>query len=284
MKGKRVTIIGLGLMGGSLGLALKQRGLAAHVVGCGREALLTRAMEMGAIDSGAVDAGEAAAESDFVFLCTPVETSIGLLREIAPRLKAGALVTDVGSTKEAFAAAAREIFGEAAHELVLPGHPLAGKEVSGLEYAEAELYSECLWVLTPLGSAEVASHGELREALARLGARVMEMDAAEHDRTLAYTSHLPQMLSTALALTLKEAMGEGNPGLRVHAGGLRAMLRLAESDAAMWEQIADSNRENLAGALEGMERVLRELRERLGTAEFRGKFEEGREFAKGLRK
>jgi prephenate dehydrogenase len=280
---KRVSVIGLGLMGGSLALALRRAGLATHVAGCGRVELQRRAQEMGAIDSGSVDAGEAVAESDFVFLCTPVETSIRLMREIAPRLKKGALVTDVGSTKEAFAAAAHEIFGEAANERVLPGHPLAGREVSGLENARVDLYANCVWVLTPLGESEVASHGALRGAIEAMGARVAYATPREHDRTLAYTSHLPQMLSTALSLTLEQAFGAGNPALQIHAGGLISMLRLAKSDPAMWEQIAASNPQNIAAALEGFEGELRKLRECLGDKEFRRKFEEAREFAKGLK-
>jgi prephenate dehydrogenase len=282
----RVSVIGLGLMGGSLALALRRAGMAAHIVGCGRVALLDRAREMGAIDSGSVDAGEAVAESDFVFLCTPVETSIKLMAQIAPRLKPGALVSDVGSTKSAFAVAAREIFGASAHERVLPGHPLAGREVSGLQHASVDLYAGCLWVLTPLdgvGEEPVPSHSSLIAALKAIGARVTFSTPEEHDRTLAYTSHLPQMLSTALSLTLEQAFGPGNPALQVHAGGLRTMLRLAESDPAMWEQIADSNQANLAEALEGMEGELRRLRESLGSAEFRKKFEQAREFAKFLK-
>jgi len=277
----RVCIIGLGLMGGSLALALRQAGVATQIVGCGREALLQRAREMGAIDAGSTDAGDAAAECDFVFLCTPVETSIRLMREIAPHLKPGALLTDVGSTKQAFATAASEIFGAEAHERVLPGHPLAGREVSGLGHAAAELYAGSVWVLTPLGVGEVASHGMLQKAIEAIGARVVMAGPEEHDRTLAYTSHLPQMLSTALAMTLAQEFGEGqNPAMQIHAGGLRTMLRLAGSDPAMWEQIVASNPQNIAAALERFEGELRKLRESLSDAEFRRKFEEAREFAK----
>jgi prephenate dehydrogenase len=302
----RVTVIGLGLMGGSLAMALRSNGLAAHIVGCGRRALLDKALGMGAIDSGFEDAGESVAGSDFVFLCTPVETSIALLRQIAPRLKAGALVSDVGSTKAAFAAAAREIFGdqlfgERAAERVLPGHPLAGRELSGLENASADLFAGCIWVLTPLGETQVleestaaqrnlqpnpqpnlqtSSQASLRQALESIGARVVFMTPKEHDRTLAYTSHLPQMLSTALALTLAGAFGTGDAALQVHAGGLRSMLRLAASEPGMWEQIAASNRENIAVALECLEAEVRKLRESLGSGEFRKRFEEAREFVK----
>jgi len=298
----RVCIIGLGLMGGSLALALRHCGVAGHIVGCGRPALLARAQELGAIDSGAVDAGEAVAQSDFVFLCVPVETSIALLAQIAEHLPARALVSDVGSTKEAFARAACEIYGASAAERVLPGHPLAGRELSGLEQASADLFANCIWVLTPLAGAapgqlpgaslaslNVAPAGltpaqrSLQLALEAIGARVMFSTPGEHDRTVAYTSHLPQMVSSALALTLEQAFGAGNPALEVHAGGLRAMLRLAGSDPAMWEQIGASNRENISAALEGMEAELRELRESLGSARFRAKFERAREFAKLLK-
>lgn len=284
---QRVCIIGLGLMGGSLGLALRQRGLAAHVVGCGREVLLRRAIELGAIDSGSTDAAEAVAGSDFVFLCTPVETSIRLMREIAPRLKPGALISDVGSTKQAFAAAARELFGREADARVLPGHPLAGRELSGLEHASADLYADCVWVLTPLSESAASSHDShqtLRSTIEALTARVVYSTPEEHDHTLAYTSHLPQMLSTALALTLEKTFGITNPALEIHAGGLRTMLRLALSDPSMWEQIAASNPQSISAALERFEVELRELRLSLGSPEFRQRFEEAREFAKLLRR
>jgi prephenate dehydrogenase len=287
---RRVTIIGLGLMGGSLALALRRAGLAEHIVGCGREVLQRRALEMSAIDSGSTDAVESVAESDFVFLCTPVETSIALLHRIAPHLSPGALVTDVGSTKSAFAAASREIFGASANQRVLPGHPIAGRELSGLEHAVADLYAGCIWVLTPLsgdagveGKAQVASHHVLHAALEAIGARVLFTTPEEHDRTLAYTSHLPQMVSTVLARTLEAALGAGNPALQIHGGGLRSMLRLAASEPAMWEQISASNRVNIAEALERMESELKALRESLGSPEFRTKFEHAREFAKFLK-
>jgi prephenate dehydrogenase len=282
---QRVAIIGLGLMGGSLALALRRDGLAAHIVGCGRQELQRRAMEMSAIDSGTTDPVESVAGCDFVFLCAPVENSIALLRRIAPHLRPGALVTDVGSTKSAFAAAAREIFGDTANASVLPGHPLAGREVSGLEHAVADLYAGCVWVLTPLAgeAAPLPSHRTLQAALQAIGARVLFTDPEEHDRTLAYTSHLPQMLSTVLALTLEQAFGAGNPSLQIHAGGLRDMLRLARSEPSMWEQIATSNRINIAEALQRMEAELRALRESLGSPDFRTRFEQAREFAKFMK-
>jgi prephenate dehydrogenase len=293
----RVSVIGLGLMGGSLAMALRSSGLASHIVGCGREVLVQRAIEMGAIDAGTQSATEAAAASDYVFLCTPVETSIALLAQIAPHLRQGALVSDVGSTKQTFAAAAREIFGAQAAERVLPGHPLAGRELSGLEHASADLYQDCVWVLTPLacgvangaandvaGGAELtAAQRVLVSALEAIGARVVVSTPLEHDRILAYTSHLPQMLSTALAVALAETFAADDPALQIHAGGLRTMLRLAGSEPKMWEQIAASNQQNISDALERMEAALKTLRESLGQPEFRTKFEQAREFAKFLK-
>ncbi len=279
-----VGIIGLGLMGGSLGLALRRRQLAATVIGCGRPALVSRAVEMGAIDRGTQDASTVAEECDFIFLCTPVETSIDLMRSIAPRLKPGALVTDVGSTKQAFAEAAREIFGPQAAERVLPGHPMAGSEKSGLENATESLYEGCLWLLTPLGHRTTPLQDALRSALKGVGARLAEVAPAEHDRTLAYTSHLPQMLSSVLAMTLEAQFGTAeNPALQLHAGGLQSMLRLAVSDPAMWEQIALSNPRNIGAALERFEAELRHLRLCLEDAEFRRRFEAARDFAKSLK-
>lgn len=282
----RVTIVGLGLMGGSLALAFQRAGVAAEILGCGRRALLDRALELNAIDGGSTSLLEAVHDCDLVVLCTPVETSIRLMEEVATALKPGALITDVGSTKQAFADAARRIFGSAAASRVLPGHPLAGREVSGLEYASADLYQGAVWALTPL-DAQTHTEGQrlLELALTAIGARIVHISPEEHDRTLAYTSHLPQMLSTALAMTVQAHFASAeNPALRVHAGGLLSMLRLACSDPSMWEQVAASNRENIAAALEAFEQQLRRLREDLGRAEFRREFEAAREFAELVKK
>ncbi len=209
------------------------------------------------------------------------------MEEIAPALKPGALVTDVGSTKQAFAEAAHRIFGAAAAMRVLPGHPLAGREVSGLEHAAADLFAGSVWALTPLDGHHEApgSQRKLELALVAIGAHIVHSSPEEHDRTLAFTSHLPQMLSTALAMTLqKEFKDAENPSLQIHAGGLRSMLRLAFSDSVMWEQVAASNRGNIAAALEAFELELRRLRESLGKEEFRREFEAAREFAKFIKK
>ena len=278
----RVTIVGLGLMGGSLALAFKRAGVAAEVLGCGRQALLNRALELKAIDGGSTSLLEAVRDADLVVLCTPVETSIRLMEEMAAALKPGALITDVGSTKLAFAEGARRIFGADAAARVLPGHPLAGREVSGLEHATADLYQGAVWALTPLDEQPMTDVQRLLElSLAAIGANIVHVTPEEHDRTLAYTSHLPQMLSTALAMTLQtQFTGADDPALKIHAGGLISMLRLACSDPAMWEQVAASNRENIAAALERFEQELRRLRESLGREEFRREFEAAREFAR----
>ncbi len=139
-------------------------------------------------------------------------------------------------------------------------------------------------VANDLAKTPIASHRTLQAAIEAIGARVLFTTPDEHDRTLAYTSHLPQMLSTALALTLEAAFGTAhNPGLQIHAGGLRSMLRLARSEPAMWEQIAASNQQNIAEALACLEAELKALRERLGRPDFRPKFEQAREFAKFIK-
>jgi prephenate dehydrogenase len=279
----RVAIIGLGLMGGSLGLALRQSGLAARVVGCGRAELVARAIELGAIDEGTPQAAGAVAGCDLVVLCAPVEASIARMAEIAPHLCPDALITDVGSTKHDFAEAARRIFGAGAAQRVLPGHPLAGRELSGLEHAEANLYEGCLWLLTPLAPELTAAQQQWKAVLEALGARVALCPPNEHDHTLAYTSHLPQMLSTALALTLEHRFGQDQLALQMHGGGLRSALRIAASDPVMWEQIATSNRQNIVEAMLALEEELRALRVKLATPEFRASFEAGRQLSRKMR-
>lgn len=279
-----VAIFGLGLIGGSLARALRRANLAHEILGFARRpALLDHARELNVIDRGSLDAAAIAAVADVIVLATPVETSIALLRQIAPHLKPQALVSDVGSTKRAFAAAAREIFGATAAPRVLPGHPMAGREHSGLDYATDDLFANAVWLLTPLGEERTAAQQHFMAVLEALGARLICCTPEEHDRTLAYTSHLPQMMSTALALTVRRAFAHDDRLLGAHAGGLRSMLRLAASDPSMWEQIASSNPDNIAAALAEAESALRTLREELTQPQFRADFEQARQLARQLR-
>jgi prephenate dehydrogenase len=201
---RRVVIVGTGLIGASVGLALRARGFDGEIVGTGpTEKTLRIAQGMGAIDEWvARDGAEAvAAGADVILLAGPVMSILDWMQRLAPVLCEGQLVTDVGSTKVQIAElAARLGYNKAGKARFLPGHPMAGKESGGAALAEAGLFENAMWLFTPLAGAGVSEReAEWRAWVAKFGARTMDLDAARHDEICAWVSHLPQMLSTALA-------------------------------------------------------------------------------------
>ena len=217
---RRVLIVGTGLIGASVGLALRARGFEGEIVGTGpTEQTLTTAQEMGAIDQWVVrDAADAvAANADVILLAGPVMSILDWMQRLATVLGERQLVTDVGSTKvQIVELAARLGYNEPGKARFLPGHPMAGKEQGGAALAEAGLFENAMWLFTP-ATGVVASELETkwRGWVAKFGARSMDLDAARHDEICAWVSHLPQMLSTALAALLEETFA-GDP---VRQGG-----------------------------------------------------------------
>ena len=257
---ENVTIIGVGLIGGSLARALRRGALCAHITGYGRrEEHLRRAVELGVIDDYCTDIREAVAATDLVVLATPLSTTEGLLRVMAPALKANAVITDVGSAKGAVVVAAEQTLGEHLVRFV-PGHPIAGTEQSGVEHSFAELFDDHLVILTPLPQNDPETVELVREMWERCGARVISTDIAHHDRVLAATSHLPHMLAYALVDCLAE-MGEREEIFRYAAGGFRDFTRIASSSPEMWHDICLANREQLLLVLDDFESHLTAVRQ-----------------------
>jgi len=281
----QITIIGTGLIGGSVALAAKKRGLVGKVVGCDRPEVLERARRVGAIDDGSSDPAHAVAGSDVVVLATPVGAILDLIDRIAPRLPSEALITDVGSTKKEIVERARAVLGREAGKRFLPGHPMAGKERSGIEQADAELFEGAVWLFTPLAAGggrapqEIDGRGnEWVKLVEKIGAKAILMDADRHDRLCAWISHLPQMISTALASTLVEEVG-GDPDVQAIGGrALREMTRIAASPYSMWRDVAMTNTQNIEEALLRLEQKLAYIRENLKTAGLREEFERGNKF------
>lgn len=246
----RITIIGSGLIGGSWALALKRRGLAGRIVVCDRADVTRRALEMGAADEAEPDPASAARSADLVILASPVGAILEQLTIIRSAASPHALVTETGSTKRAILNRARQIFSEGS--LFLGGHPLAGKEQSGIENADADLFEKSHYVLTPLQREDMddpraqAFQGLLRS----VGAQPVMIDAEEHDRAVAVLSHLPQLLSIALA----GVANDENPALPLElaAGGFRDMTRLADSPYAIWRDVGITNGDNLRSALDAL--------------------------------
>jgi len=280
---KQVTIIGTGLIGGSLGLALKKRHLAGRILGCDRAPVLERAQDCGAIDTGTTNPADAVRGSDLVVLATPVIPILDLVDRLGPALLAKTLVTDVGSTKVEIVQRAVKSFGRNAGQRFLAGHPMAGKEQAGVEFADADLFEGAAWLFTPLPGQNVHAGlcGEFVHCAERMGARVALLDPTDHDRFCAWISHLPQMVSTALAATLVEELGADAPLLDIGGKALRELTRISGSPYSMWRDIAITNKRNLAAALQKLEQRLAHIRENLDTRELAREFERAHQLRKG---
>jgi prephenate dehydrogenase len=279
---RQITIIGTGLIGGSFALAMRKHGFAGRIVGCDRESALRKAKLRGVIDSGFVEPADAVRSSQLVVLATPVLAIVDLIGRLGPGLPSTTLLTDVGSTKAVIAERAAKVFGKNAGKRFLAGHPMAGKENSGVDYADADLFQNAVWFLTPLPGQNLRE-GLLAEFVGwidQIGARVAMLPPEDHDRLCAWISHVPQMISTALAAALVGEFGEEAPLLPAGGRALREMTRISASPYSMWRDIAISNKKNLEDALLKVEQRLAHIRENLSTRALAEEFEQ----AHGLKK
>ena len=280
---QRVTIIGLGLIGGSWALALKARGIAARRVGCDKPEVLERALAAGMIDEGFAGPREAIRGADLIILATPVGAILDLLPQIKQAADPRALVTDVGSTKRLICLRAREMFGE--EPLFLGGHPLAGKERSGVENASATLFDNARYVMTPLlpnhlEDARIKGFCALVESV---GARPFVTEASTHDRAVAFFSHLPQLVSSGLASMIADQSAEEFLPLDLAASGFRDVTRLAESPYGVWRDICLTNIENIQSALDALIDKLEDMKLHLSDRELERDFIKGFKLREKLR-
>jgi prephenate dehydrogenase len=283
---RRVLIVGTGLIGASVGLALRENGFGGDIIGTGPTAeTLKIAQSKGAIDSWVRnnEADVIVPTADLVLLAGPVMSILDWMQRLAPLLNDRHLITDVGSTKVQIAALAEKLYNQPRKARFLPGHPMAGKESGGPALAEAKLFRNAMWLFTP--SADVSIDGlesEWRQWVDRFGARTMDIAPARHDEICAWVSHLPQMVSTALSALLEETFAEDATGREEIAaiGGraLREMTRLGASPYSMWRDIAVSNNFMVAETLHALEQRLAHMRENLKTPELREQFRLANEF------
>ena len=273
---RQITIIGTGLIGGSFALALKKRRFPGSIIGCDRPPILARAQQIGAIDQADSNPLEASRASQVVVLATPVGAIMDLIRSLGPTLPPKTLLTDVGSTKSEILACARQVFGSGLRRRFLAGHPMAGKEQSGLESADPDLFRGAAWFITPTAGQKIFEglSGEFLEYVEKTGARIVSMSGDAHDRFCAWSSHLPQMISTALAAALVDEYGDGAPLLDIAGRGLRDMTRLSVSPYSMWRDVALTNKKNLQQTLWKLEQRLAHVRENLDNRELAAEFEQ----------
>lgn len=262
----RIAILGTGLIGGSLGLAWRQRRDDCVIIGCDRPGVLDDAEARGAIDAKAADPATAVTDADLVVLATPLATALRLLEQIAPHLSEGTLVTDVASVKAPIVAQARDVLSP--DTPFVGGHPMAGSEEQGIGHATPILFENAAYVLCPLDvrSEEAAltqTHATLVDLITATGARPLILDAQAHDRIAAAVSHLPQLLAVALMNTVGEADDNDDQMLQLAAGGFRDMTRIASSPFAMWRDILIGNQGPILDVLGHFTRRLQALRNRL---------------------
>ncbi|AXC11348.1 Prephenate and/or arogenate dehydrogenase [Acidisarcina polymorpha] len=280
----RIAILGTGLIGASVGLALREQKFPGTIFGWDKDpAQLGIALSRGAIDEATEDPVTAAVSSDVVLLAGPVFSILEWIDQLGPLLTSRQLITDVGSVKGAISERAARNFGGIGQAACLPGHPMAGKEVHGAEHAEASLFRDAVWLFTPLATASPATalETEWREWVTKFGCRTLDLDPARHDELCAWVSHLPQFVATAMSALLEDKFA-GDADMRAIGGrALREMTRLGASPYSMWRDVAHTNTEAIAGSLLALEQRLMHLREHLKTPELRDEFDLANRFRAG---
>lgn len=256
----RLSIIGVGLLGGSIGLAAKAAGIRCHIRGYGhRPQTLSRALEVGAIDESARSCKEAAREADLVILCTPVGLFRSVMEELADALSPQAIVTDVGSTKRSAVQLAQKLLPDPAR--FIGSHPMAGSEKRGIEFARADLFHGAQCILTPTGQTAPNALAQVEQFWQKLGMRTLKMSASDHDRLICEVSHLPHVIAAALVHLVSDA------ALPLSGKGFLDTTRIAGGDGAMWRDILQDNRDNVAASIKRLLARLDEVQKLLDPAQ-----------------
>ena len=286
---QRIAILGTGLIGASVGLALRSHGFSGSVAGWDPDLeQLHTAFSREAITVIADDPLTAAAQADLILLAGPVFTILEWLDRLAPVLRQDQCVTDVGSVKGALCRHAGGRYNGPGQPSFLPGHPMAGKEMGGSAHADAALFSESVWLFTPCGPTEDGSPGahlaapslaeEWRSWVGKFGARIIDLDPGRHDVLCAWISHLPQLVSTAMCALLEDEFAANADLLPIGGRALREMTRLGASPFSMWRDIAHTNSDAIAKSLHALEQRLAHIRENLKTPELRDEFDQANRF------
>jgi len=286
---ERIAILGTGLIGASVGLALRAHGYAGTITGWDpTPSELAVAQSTGAIHAIASDPLQAARASQLILLGGPVFTMLEWLDRLAPLLEPGQLVTDVGSVKGALCEHARARYNLVHTAGFLAGHPMAGKEVSGAANADGDLFNGAAWLFTEtpdslsMHPVSRAIADEWRSWPQKFGCRVLDLDPSRHDLLCAWVSHLPQYLSTALSALLEDQFPEKDEVLAIGGRALREMTRLGASPYSMWRDVAHTNTEAVAASLLALEQRLIHLRENLRTPGLREEFEKANHFRSAM--
>ena len=280
----RVTILGTGLIGGSFALALRKYTTNMRIFGWDRAEVAKEAQARGAIDQAfSGNLAPALQDADLIYIALPIGATIDLLPEVARHAPAHALVTDVGSTKVRIAQAAEGVFPAEKGPFFLGGHPMAGRELSGIAHADADLFRGNTYALIGASSEQTDPRiFAFLKILEKIGARPLWLGAPQHDYAVGLASHLPQLAAVALAGFLFDRLDENGLPITLAGPGLRDSLRLAGSSYATWRDIVLTNQDVLSAALDLLARRLDDLRERIASRELEADFDAANELYKLL--
>jgi len=254
----RLAIIGVGLIGSSLALGLKQAKAVGHVVGCGRnQTNLQKGIELGVIDSYCDSVSEAVKDADVVVVAVPLGTMQSIFEQMSNVLSSDTIVTDVGSTKGSVIEAAKAGLGRCLSQFV-PGHPIAGSEKNGVEAGFAELYQNKKVILTPLPENSQSSIDQISNMWQQCGAHIEYLSVIQHDKVLAATSHLPHLLAFSM-VTYLSGLNDHDEIFKYAAGGFRDFTRIASSDSVMWRDVCLANGDALIELIDGYKKELDEV-------------------------
>ena len=275
-----ITIIGLGVIGGSIGLAIKQTDPTITVTGFDSIENIDAALHHNAIDFGSISLPSLLHDADIIFLCTPVHTIIELLPTIAKYCKHSAIITDVGSTKSEITIVAKKVFRK--NGIFIGGHPMAGSEGKGIEFADALLFQNATYVLCA-DATQKRKISKLISLLHSFGARVLFLSAKDHDTIAASISHLPQLIAVAM-MNMVEQKNKKHPGyLQLAAGGFRDITRIASSPYGMWNDILASNNHEIRSAVKEFSSLLSQFEKDLRSSSRRNSFAKRFRNAKNVR-
>lgn len=266
---KKVAVIGVGLIGGSLAIVLRQKGLAGSITGIGRGlSNLQTAKRLGVVDDYTQDIAEGVRDADLIIVATPVLKISETVRKAVPFLKQGAIITDAGSVKKAVIDEVEPLMPEGVH--FIPGHPIAGTEHSGVEAAFPELYVNRVCILTPTDKTDTWALDIVKRVWEAAGSRVVMMNPVTHDKILAAVSHLPHMIAYTLVNTVADVEKTGVDALSFSAGGFKDFTRIASSSPEMWSDICSMNRDSIVKMIEAFQRRLEGLKRLIQDSDLKG--------------
>ncbi len=261
-----VAIIGVGLIGGSIGMAAKARGLARRVVGVGRDGKkLVRAQQLAAVDEVTTNLFAGIGEADIVFVCPPVLAALPMIEAISGFLKPGAIVTDVGSTKTMITRGAEALIPD--ERYFVGGHPMAGSEESGVEAAVPYLFLDATYVITPTEYTDVNALSTIVNFAEGLGSQTVMMSPEQHDASAAIISHVPHVLAAAILKLAAEEQGRSGKVFELAAGSFRDLTRIALSPPEIWRDVCLSSKDAITSELKRFEEILSEVRSQIESGD-----------------